>query len=138
MIRKYDCLIWTGKKSSDGYGVVRYQRKQFLLHRLIWQGVNGPIAEGKLILHKCDTPSCFNPNHLFIGTYLDNNRDRMNKGRSAIGERSGRWKLTDLQVIEIRRLYNTGEYTTIELGYRFNVSNHQISMIVRNLSRRIN
>lgn len=130
------CRLWHWKHNSDGYGVLRYSGKQFLAHRMMWQAFNGPIPRGYLVLHKCDTPACFNLNHLFLGTYSDNNRDRAKKNRSALGERSGRCKLTDTEVGEIRELYDSTDLTQAELGIQYGVSNHQISMLVRNLSRK--
>ena len=69
-------------------------------------------------------------------TRMDNNKDRANKNRSAVGERSGRAKLTALAVMAIRDIYKTGNYTITDLGTKFGVSDHQISMAVRRQSRR--
>lgn len=135
-MRKDQCRLWVWKHNPDGYGVLRFKGKQFLAHRMIWQAFNGLIPEGLLVLHKCDTPACFNPNHLFLGTYADNNRDRAQKNRSALGEKSGRCKLTDVEVGEIRQLYSFGNITQTDLGKQYGISNHQVSMLVRHLSRR--
>lgn len=53
-------------------------------HRVSWIIFRGKIPKGKHVLHKCDTPLCVNPKHLFIGTALDNIRDCFNKGRMGV------------------------------------------------------
>ena len=50
-----------------------------LAHRFVWQLINGPIPDGHCVLHKCDTPACVNPEHLFVGTHSDNTRDMIKK-----------------------------------------------------------
>ncbi|MHB1172823.1 MAG: HNH endonuclease signature motif containing protein [Lacisediminihabitans sp.] len=51
------------------------------VHRLAWQDANGPIPDGMLVCHRCDNPACYHLPHLFLGTYADNNRDMVAKGR---------------------------------------------------------
>jgi hypothetical protein len=79
-----DCDIWTGAKSGN-YGVVVWRvdgkRTHFGVHRLVWMQDHGPIPEGMLVCHTCDTPSCIEKSHLFLGSPLDNMRDKMEKGR---------------------------------------------------------
>jgi hypothetical protein len=76
------CWIWMGRMSSRQglYGRPGGYAGGYA-HRLSWTLHKGPIPRGLLVLHKCDTPSCVNPDHLFIGTHLDNTRDRVSKGR---------------------------------------------------------
>lgn len=131
IITKGKCRLWVWKHTSEGYGAVRYKGKVYLAHRMMWQAFNGPIPKGMLVLHKCDTPACFNPNHLFLGTYLDNNRDRARKGRNG-----PIWttKLNLEQVKAMRAEWANGNVTQTELGRRYGVSSHQAHVIVRNKS----
>lgn len=76
------CLLWTGRKSKDGYGKINRKGKTLSAHRYSWTLVNGPIPEGLFVLHKCDVPTCINPDHLFLGTHQDNMDDMKNKGRA--------------------------------------------------------
>lgn len=75
---KYNCWIWKGRKDKDGYGIL-YIKKNVKAHRYSWELKNGRIPEGFILCHKCDNTSCVNPDHLYIGTHLDNARDRINK-----------------------------------------------------------
>lgn len=100
------CFLWTAYCNSDGYGAFAVKRKPQLAHRVAYRLYVGEIPAGKLILHRCDMPSCVNPAHLFIGTNADNMRDMVNKGRAdrtkkARGEQNGAAKLTTVQVAAI-------------------------------------
>ena len=124
------CLLWPRKGNIDGYGGYKIGDVRYLPHRLVWEMANIKIPAGFCIMHTCDVPLCINIDHLRAGTWGDNNRDRMRKGRSAVGEKSGRVKLSDAKVRDIRLRYATGNTTCDELGRIFGVSNHQISQIV--------
>lgn len=77
-------------------------------HRAAWEIANGPIPDAPaiLVLHKCDNPSCINPDHLFLGDYVDNALDMVAKGRATRapqeGEKNNHAKLTEDQVRAIR------------------------------------
>ena len=128
-----DCWLWTqghinaGVSSvtlEDGYGVFKYQSKQWLTHRLAWTIENGPIPKRKKVLHHCDTPACCNPKHLFLGSDADNRKDMVTKGRAryTFGEQHALSKLTDSLVREIRSKY-TGKWGQISsLAREYNIS----------------
>ena len=71
-------------------------------HRLSWELHRGSIPDGMVICHKCDTPSCVNPDHLFVGTITDNNRDTVSKGRHKHG--MGTARLTEDDIRQIRAI----------------------------------
>lgn len=77
-----DCWHWMGARNAFGYGRMTHEGRLQVAHRLSWTEANGPIPDGLYALHKCDNPSCINPDHLFLGTYSDNLRDAWAKGRN--------------------------------------------------------
>lgn len=123
------CWLWSGhkvsKKPNNNYGRIRYNGKNVLAHRVSWELRNGKIKKGLCVCHKCDTPSCVNPDHLFLGSHKENMRDSIKKGRLSIviskGEKNGRAILTAEQVIAIRADKRT-PYRIISQEYGVNLT----------------
>ncbi len=108
------CWEWPGKITTSGYGGVQQAKQQHYVHRFVWEQTNGPIPAGIFVCHTCDNPICCNPAHLFLGTPADNLRDARQKGRTVnpprwVGENHHAAKLTDADVLAIRRAYRDGE-----------------------------
>lgn len=102
-----ECLVWTKGKDDDGYGATYFNSKQWSAHRLSFHLAFGGIPPKKWVLHKCDNPSCVNPNHLFVGTGKDNVHDCIKKGRWIVvrGQDRSFAVLTNEDVAKIRSSY---------------------------------
>src|SRR3990167_1677914 len=75
------CHVFTGSTDKNGYGRITFRYKKHRAHRISYKLYVGQIPDGMLVCHKCDNPTCVNPEHLFLGTSLDNNMDKILKGR---------------------------------------------------------
>jgi hypothetical protein len=82
------CWNWSAGLDSSGYGVIRYLNKNKKAHRVSYLMEYGDFDESLLVLHKCDTPSCVRPDHLFLGSQSDNMTDMVVKGRHGAGSQS--------------------------------------------------
>lgn len=104
-----------GRHHMDNGKGIGAHRFSFMIH-------NGEIPNGKYVCHRCDNPLCVNPEHLFIGTHVDNMRDMVEKGRSykGSGEKKGVSKLTNYQAAEIMQA--TGTNRDIAKQYGVSVS----------------
>ncbi len=122
------CWLWLAGVDKNGYGKVRFRDISTIrAHRFSYELFVGPIELGELILHRreCGNPSCVNPNHLYMGTNIDNMRDRDTWGNGARGERSGVSKLSDSDVLAIRETYKTGDYSLRNIADMFGISKSQ-------------
>ena len=162
------CWLWQGDRSwgrrpqNGGYGMLYVSRqyrvlertptrqvveileaRRVMAHRYAWELLVGPIPDGMILCHRCDTPGCVRPEHLFLGSHQDNTDDKMAKGRHGFGplphytgeawharyagrrQRKGEqlWnaKLTADQVREIRQRHAAGE-TLKALGVAYGVA----------------
>lgn len=88
------CLIWMGCETGKGYSQIRFNGKLQFVHRLSYSLAFGEITNNLCVLHRCDTPSCINPRHLFLGTKKDNIRDCISKGRQGFSKRMDNRKIS--------------------------------------------
>jgi len=123
-----ECWPWKGSTSSKGYGWFKAdpEGNAVQAHRYVWELSAGKSPGRLQVLHICDSPSCVNPKHLYLGTHAANMHDRDIRGRTLRGEKAGRAKLTKENVLTIKRLYRTGKYTGQQLGKRFNVHQNTV------------
>jgi len=140
LVNKTDgCWLWTGATNHFGYGMINsggHSGNALRAHRVSWIIHNGVIPNGRFICHHCDNPSCVRPDHLFIGTCADNNRDMVAKNRCdrvkrPRGEKHGNHLLYNKQVLDIRAAYKAGNTSLHKLGAQYSVSYMTIWHIVK-------
>lgn len=117
------CRLWIG--AADRYGHFSVDDIVHSAHRVSYTIFNGPIPEGLDVLHRCDTPLCVNPEHLFIGNQADNSRDMVLKGRSHSGDKNHSAKIARDVVLSI--FVATGRHA--EIAVRFGVDKSTVSHI---------
>lgn len=124
------CHIWQRSKTRHGYGTMTTEGYGWVAHRVAWTIKRGPIPKGMKVLHKCDNPSCVNPEHLFLGTSKDNTADMMAKGRGGYRriqepgtsplDQGGKARTIVLLPEAIRRLGLVTDYTRRTNSYVIN------------------
>lgn len=131
--RTRSCWFWTGPLLQDGYGQITFGGKVMPAHRAAYKFLVGTVCDDLMVLHTCNNRACVNPNHLYLGTAIDNNRDRDRDGRQARlrGELAGMARLTWMDIREIRRSYRSGTETYKSLGRRFRVDPTNIGHIIQ-------
>jgi hypothetical protein len=102
--------------------------RQVYAHQFAYERAYGPIPDGMMIRHSCDTPLCCNPGHLSLGTQQDNMNDASLRGRTLRGERGTSAKLSERDVIQIREMLLCGTKQK-DIANRFGVSPSTISLI---------
>lgn len=112
-----ECWPWKLATSEAGYGNINVQvekrKRRFAASRIAFLLTHGEVPDDRLVCHSCDNPPCCNPAHLFLGTYGDNNRDTVSKGRAVKnpprGEQTKGALFTNEQAKTIRARYEAGE-----------------------------
>lgn len=84
LVRDGNCTVRLTNQNQKGYSRITVNGRQVLAHRLAYEIAYGPIPAGLFVCHRCDNPPCCNPDHLFLGTVVDNNRDMWAKGRGKL------------------------------------------------------
>lgn len=102
------CWEWQKNIQQNGYGHIKMSGKAQGAHRVSYELHKGSITNGAYVLHTCDVRCCVNPTHLFLGSAMDNSIDKKGKKRHAHGERVNTSKLTELQVLEMYPLFESG------------------------------
>jgi hypothetical protein len=134
-INESGCWMWTGGTRPNSKGVP-YPRhwtddsESIGAHRFSFELVHGAIPQSMYVCHKCDTPLCVNPDHLFLGSHQDNMRDMVAKQRSFVGrgeDKKGRAKLTNQQADQIRKM----NMSHSKIAFMFGVSATTIGRIKR-------
>ncbi len=138
-----DCWIWLWGVDKDGYGKFRARSVgQQRTHRIAWVLSNGPIPSGLQVLHSCDQPACVRPDHLWLGTHLQNHQDKARKGRSPTPwaklhpelalrrTRHPNAKLTEAAVSDIRQNYRPRKVPLRHFAKKYNVGIGAVHWVV--------
>lgn len=122
------CWVFRGRRRKNGRCEVRYQNRMEQAHRLAYAEWVGPIPGGLVVRHRCDNPPCINPDHLELGTQLDNMRDMVERRRFHA-------KLTVSDVGDIRRVLRDPRRPSMErIGEMFGVSGSAVQRIASGTS----
>ena len=116
------CWEWLGSFEGHGRGNFRMFGKSRLAHRVAWEFANGPIPDGFNVLHSCDNGKCCRPDHLSLGTHRKNMGEMVERGRSNRGEKKWNAKLTEADVLKIKK----SGLRVVDLARLFGVSSQTI------------
>lgn len=130
------CWEFSGCKDKNGYGIFGFKQKR--AHRVSYEFHVGKIPPGMFVCHKCDNPSCINPDHLFIGTPKDNMIDKAIKGRSVrfVGENNPMAKLKDSDRLDIALLRSKG-FKLKEIASKYSTTFQNVSKIIKRMNHGI-
>lgn len=127
------CWLWAHGTNEHGYGQFWDGRSMQKAHRVSFRLHGGDLSEGRAVCHKCDTPACVNPAHLWIGSQQDNVTDMRRKGRGPtvvmpVGGHCA--KLTIADVHDIARMRRAGALLT-EIARKYGLHETTIGLVVQ-------
>lgn len=127
------CIIWPFYKSL-GYGQCTYEKMRITAHRAVLLIKEGePLPPKTHACHdpeKCSSRACINPKHLRWGTHSENMMDKAVSGTSNRGERQGRAKLNETQVLEIRK----DKRSYVKIAKEYKISPSSVGLIKRKVN----
>ena len=133
------CLLWIGaicgsrKRPVLRITTDKWKSCGWNPARIAYFLAYGAFDDAQVVCHKCDNPLCVEPRHLFLGSRLDNNRDRHRKGRTKIpgekGEQRYNHILTKDDIPKIFELYAAG-VRTVEIAERFGVARQSVANVL--------
>lgn len=126
------CWLWNNSLDRDGYGTISISNFRLKAHRASYLFFVGELEEGKFVCHTCDNPRCVNPKHLFLGTHLDNERDKDLKGRRPVSNTGRVTDLTDEDIVAIREQFDQLSGTNLD---RHRILAQQFQCSVRSIER---
>lgn len=128
------CWMWEHSIDGGGYGIfVSYKYGREKSHRISYMESKGEIPSGLMVLHECDNPGCCNPDHLFLGNNQDNMADKVYKNRQSklLGSRNGRSILKQEEVEQMRKDYESGNFSYRNLVNKYGISQTQVARILK-------
>jgi hypothetical protein len=131
------CVNTTYTTKASGHGMATMPGpvagRKVAHHRLVYcthHGISLSSIAGKVVRHTCDNPACVNPEHLVLGTQLDNIADRQSRGRQARGTTHASNKLKEEDVLAIRAAKDDIK----ALAVRYNVTPQTIGAIINRVT----
>lgn len=126
------CWNWNRSRRAKNspYAQGHMWGKTWNMHKLSYILWKGSVPDGMVVRHICNNPICCNPEHLQIGTQMDNVLDCMMADRHCKGTRNGNAKLSERQVLEIAFKYYANIANMSQLGSDYGISRVAVRYII--------